>query len=86
MEKIWHRLSIVEKIEDEELKTKVKRAFEEGIRRGGWSEDDVFDIPFTLLIPNCPVNIIEHTAEVTGMALDNAERMAAAYDLSLIHI
>ncbi len=80
MDKLWRELNVVEKIENEELKDLVKRTFEEAAKRGGWSEDDLFGIPFTLLIPDNPVSLIEHTKQVTEMALDNAERMSRAYE------
>jgi len=80
MDKLWQKLSIVEEISDNDLREKVKRTFEEAIRRGGWTEKNAFDIPFTLLIPNCPVSLIEHTRQVTEMALENADRMTGAYD------
>jgi len=79
MTKLWNELKIVEKISDGNLKSLVKSTFEEGIKRGGWTEDNIFEIPFTLLIPNNPVSLIEHTKQVAEMALDNAERMAEAY-------
>jgi putative nucleotidyltransferase with HDIG domain len=79
MDKLWQELGVVEKIWDENLRKLVKATFEEATKRGGWSESDLFEIPFTLLIPNNPVSLVEHTRQVTEMALDNAERMAAAY-------
>jgi len=79
MDKLWRELDVVEKIENGELKVLVKKTFEEAATRGGWSEDDLFEIPFTLLIEKNPVSLIEHTKQVTEMALENAERMDKAY-------
>ncbi|RKZ31384.1 phosphohydrolase [bacterium] len=80
MDRVWRKLDVIEKITDDDIRKKVKKTFEEAARRGGWTEDSIFDIPFTLLIPDCPVSLIEHTKQVAEMALDNAERMAAAYN------
>jgi len=79
MEKLWAELNVIQKIENANLRQLVIDTFKEAVRRGGWSEDNLFEIPFTLLIPDNPVSLIEHTKQVTEMALDNAERMAAAY-------
>lgn len=80
MQKLWEKLSIIEKIEDEKLREKVRITFEKAARRGGWSVDELLEIPFTLLIPDNPVSLVEHTRQVTEMALENAERMDAAYE------
>ncbi|MCD6501612.1 HDIG domain-containing protein, partial [bacterium] len=53
---------------------------ETAIARGGWSENEALEIPFTLLIPNTSISLIEHTKQVTEMALENAERMSKAYE------
>jgi len=35
------------------------------MRRGGWKANDLNEMAFTLLIPDCPVNFVEHTRAVT---------------------
>ncbi|HHS49610.1 MAG TPA: HDIG domain-containing protein [candidate division Zixibacteria bacterium] len=80
MEKIWKELSIVEKISDDGLRARVRETFETAIVRGGWTEEQALEIPFTLLIPDVPVTLVEHTKAVAEMALANAEFMASSYE------
>lgn len=62
-------------IKNEELREKTIAVWEEAIERGGWKVSDLEKIPFTLLIPNCPVNIIQHTRGVTQVAIEAAKKM-----------
>lgn len=48
-------------IENEELRDKTIKTFEEGIRIGGWEVEDLDKIPFTLLYEPCPASFLEHT-------------------------
>ncbi len=79
MEKIWEKIRLLEEIGDEELREKVKKCFEEAVLRGGWNEDDLDKIPFTLLIPNCPITLLEHTSAVAEIALRSAETLKSMY-------
>ena len=60
-------------IKDETLRNKTLDVWVEAIQRGGWKTEDLRRIPFTLLISNCPVNIIEHTRGVTNTAIEAAK-------------
>ncbi len=51
------------------LKDKVIACWELAKEEGGWSDEDLELIPFTLLIPDCPLNLFEHTEAVTRIAL-----------------
>ena len=62
-------------INDQELREKTIAVWEEAIERGGWQISDLERIPFTLLIPDCPVNIIDHTRGVTQVAIEAARKM-----------
>lgn len=71
----------IEEIEDEELKLKVIKSLEKAINKGGWEEEDLFKIPFTLLIPELvdensipKINIIDHIRAVTQMCIATYER------------
>ena len=79
MEKIWKILRPIEQIENEDLKLKVMRCFEYAITKGGWTEDEALAIPFTLLIPNCPASLLDHTLAVTQIALHSALELVAMY-------
>ena len=54
-----------ELIEDEELKEKTIQVWEAAMERGGWTPDDLTQMPFTLLINPCPASYIEHVRAVT---------------------
>ena len=75
MEKIWAEIPEINLISDGELKEKVMKCFEEAIRRGGWSEDEATKIPFTLLIPDCPMSLLQHTSLVTKIAYESAKSL-----------
>jgi putative nucleotidyltransferase with HDIG domain len=75
----------IRKIKNKELREKVVLTWEEGIRLGGWKTEDLKKIPFTLLLPDCKVNLIEHTRAVTNTALRVAEVISRAYE-SLVKI
>ena len=57
-------------IQDEKLRNKAVAVWQEAIERGGWKIKDLQRIPFTLLIPECHVNIIDHTRSVTKTAIE----------------
>ncbi len=59
----------IEMIEDGQLREKVVEAWKKAILLGGWGEEDLLTIPFTLLIPDTPINLIMHTRAVTGCAI-----------------
>jgi len=79
MKKIWGIITQLELIEDAELKAKVQNCFEEAISRGGWNEEEALAIPFTLLIPECPVSLIQHTSSVTAIAYQSAQELLNMY-------
>ena len=73
----------IRKIKNQELREKVISTWEEGIRRGGWEIRDLENVPFTLLITDSKVNLIEHTRAVTNTALRVAEAISKAYGNSV---
>ena len=66
-------------IKDSELREKTITAWVDAIKEGGWTIDDLLQMPFTLLIEETPVNIIEHTRAVTLSAVEIAEVMVEEY-------
>ena len=54
-------------IEDGKLRGAIKNAYADALTSGGWSMEDMEKIPFTLLIPNCPVSYLAHVRAVTRM-------------------
>jgi putative nucleotidyltransferase with HDIG domain len=69
----------VNEIKDGDLKKKVISVWEEAIEQGGWKVEDLEKLPFTLLIPTCKVNLIEHTRAVTHTALEVAKVISEFY-------
>ncbi len=66
-------------IKDSGLKEKTISVWIEAIKEGGWTVDDLLQMPFTLLIEETSVNIIEHTRAVTLSSLEIAEVMVEEY-------
>ena len=69
----------INQIKDEDLKKKVVSVWEEAIKQGGWRVGDLEKVPFTLLIPDCKTNLIEHTKAVTHTALEVAKVILKFY-------
>ncbi|MBN2011151.1 HDIG domain-containing protein [candidate division KSB1 bacterium] len=72
-DKLFNIFPEFELIHDESLRDKALSVWEEAIQRGGWTVEDLEHIPFTLLIPNCTVNIVAHTRSVTRVSLEAAK-------------
>lgn len=70
----------LEKITDSELQDKTIDVWEEALKKGGWKIEDLGAMPFTLLIENTSVNIIEHTRAVTLCCVEIAEVMKEIYE------
>ncbi|MCK4342912.1 MAG: HDIG domain-containing protein [Phycisphaerae bacterium] len=72
--------SILERIQNAELREKVVKAWTLACQRGGWeSVDDLRAMPFTLLTNTRGVNFIEHTIAVTEGAYGLAKAQEAVY-------
>jgi len=69
----------IRRIKDKDLKEKVIRAWEEGIKLGGWKLSDLEKIPFTLLLPDTRTGLIQHTRAVTSTALRVAKELLNFY-------
>lgn len=69
----------IEWIKDNVLQEKTVRCLELAIDKGGWSIEDLERIPFTLLIPKCPVNLVQHTRNVTKLSVEAMELFSKEY-------
>jgi putative nucleotidyltransferase with HDIG domain len=69
----------INQIKDENLKDQVASTWEEAIQKGGWQIEDLKNIPFTLLIPDCKVSLIDHTRAVTQTAIKSANVLLDSY-------
>lgn len=61
----------VNQITDADLRKKVLTTWLLGIEKGGWHRID--DVPFTLLVPEAGVSLVNHTRAVTQMAISIAK-------------
>jgi len=68
-------------IKDEDLREKIVKSLKKAISLGGWTEEDLHRIPFTLLIPelvnddlSVKISIIDHIRAVTQMCIATYER------------
>lgn len=59
-------------IKDETLRDKAIIVWIDALERGDWTIKDLKRIPFTLLIADCKINIVEHTRGVTKTAIEAA--------------
>ena len=66
-------------IKDPELREQTIHVWIEAIKEGGWTIDDLNQMPFTLLINETTVSIIEHTRAVTLSSVEIAEVMVKEY-------
>src|SRR5512142_1211718 len=70
--KLWPEL---EWIRDTDLRDKVERTWSLAFERSPLSPKDLDEIPFTLLIPDCPTSFMEHKRCVVHIARGAAEAM-----------
>ena len=75
----------IEWIADEELAERVAAVWEDALRRGGWSEQDLEGIPFTLLVDAGGVSLVEHTRIVTAVARGAASVMSGQGEVDIDH-
>jgi putative nucleotidyltransferase with HDIG domain len=72
VESLWPELDW---INDQELKEQVTRTWILAFERSPLDPEDLNKIPFTLLIPGCPVTFMEHKRCVVHIAKKSAEAM-----------
>ena len=72
IERIWPEIAWVANLE---LREKVYRCWELAFERGPLQPRDLEQIPFTLLVDNCPSTFIEHKRCVVHIAKRSAEAM-----------
>ena len=69
----------LEQIKDDKLRTRVASTWLEAIERGEWGIDELKSVPFTLLIPDCKVDLVTHTRAVTQTAISVARTLSEFY-------
>ena len=87
VERLWPEL---EWIQDPKLREQVAQTWVRAFERSPLEPDDLNQIPFTLLVPNCPASFMEHKRCVVHIARRAAESMreflgkALAIDLDTV--
>jgi putative nucleotidyltransferase with HDIG domain len=70
----------IQLIGDPDLRELTARVWVEAMKRGQWKIADLAEMPFTLLIPQTDVSLIQHTRAVTLTALKIAEVLMKEYE------
>lgn len=78
-ERIVELLPEIDDIENNSLRERVIATWMAAVKRGGWSEDNIEEIPFTLLREDVTVNLFTHTRAVTRTGMAIAEALDDAY-------
>src|SRR6201981_4277215 len=70
--KLWPE---IEWIEAKQLRARVALTWIRALERSPLKPDDLNRIPFTLLVPNCPITFMEHKRCVVHIARESAKAM-----------
>src|SRR5512143_4207853 len=62
-------------IENPKLREQVTQTWIKALERSPLKPEDLNQIPFTLLVPNCPITFMEHKRCVVHIARDSAMAM-----------
>ena len=74
--KLWHEL---EWIEDEELRRKTAETWVLALENSRLTIRDLHEIPFTLLVKDCPVTFMEHKRAVVHISREAARVMSDSF-------
>jgi len=66
-------------VSDPDLRGKTLAIWLGAMEKAGWSINDLKEMPFTLLIKETSINLIEHTRAVTRCAMEIAEVLLEEY-------
>jgi putative nucleotidyltransferase with HDIG domain len=72
VQRLWPEIAW---IEDLELREQVTQTWIRALERSPLQADDLNRIPFTLLVPNCPITFMEHKRCVVHIARESAKAM-----------
>ncbi len=64
-------------IQDAQLREQVTETWTKALERSSLKPDDLHQIPFTLLIPNCPITFMEHKRCVVHIAHESAKAITS---------
>lgn len=66
-------------IQDESLKNNTIGVWEDAMREGGWTMEQVNAMPFSLHVENCQISFIEHVRTVCKMCVAVADVLKESY-------
>ena len=69
----------IELIEDKDLKTQVIAVWNDALEQGGWSLDELNEMPYTLLIEDVDISFPEHVSVVCRLCVAMESVLAEAY-------
>jgi putative nucleotidyltransferase with HDIG domain len=72
VQRLWPE---IEWISDPQLRGQVTKTWIKALERSALKPDNLSEIPFTLLVPNCPITFMEHKRCVVHIARKSAEAM-----------
>jgi putative nucleotidyltransferase with HDIG domain len=72
VERLWPE---IDWIQNPTLREQVTQSWIKALERSPLKPDDLNQIPFTLLVPNCPITFMEHKRCVVHIARDSARAM-----------
>src|SRR5665811_661089 len=74
IKRLWPEIDWIANLQ---LREQVTQTWIKALERSPLKADDLNQIPFTLLIPNCPITFMEHKRCVVHIARDSAQAMQA---------
>lgn len=81
IQRLWPE---IEWISSPQLRAQVTETWVKALERSPLKADDLNQIPFTLLIPDCPITFMEHKRCVVHIARESAEAMQEFMGRSLL--
>ena len=78
-EALLHLIPEFNEIKNADLRDKTVKAFQLAMEKGGWKPEDLGRIPFTLLIKDTNISLLEHTRAVTQICMGSARALTSMY-------
>lgn len=78
-EKILELLPEINLINDPELRENTAQVWEDAIRDGGWTIEQILRMPFSVHVADCNITFIEHVRTVCKMCIAVADVLKESY-------
>ncbi|MCD4785626.1 MAG: HD domain-containing protein [Candidatus Eremiobacteraeota bacterium] len=66
-------------IKDKDLRNKTLEVWCDAMKQGGWTPEDLDNMPFTLLLDPCPASFLTHTRSVTTITYQSGQTLKKFY-------